>query len=320
VQPEELDFLSAIYANAKDDSARFVYADWLEDRSDSRGDFLRLEVELNRLGAGTKTAKARALRARLGRLQSEIDNKWVGRILRTRHFHDSDLVDLVRLDEGTGRIEVRGGGGETALLVDGKRIALNWDDCAGSIGQYLVFSGEPPNLPQLRRMNALIAGDVQRTTPLSEQVLPLLKLFVPGVYCVGYSEAVGQDVLGVNEIRPASGELSGYYPFDDARNLICTQLPESLNEERIDHYQRQLRAERRPTVLTAAAEHAFCEFVIDGHHKLQAYTREGLNAAVLCIARWDAPAITVAEGLQFLPPGSQAEREYRRMKKSHDRR
>ena len=63
-----------------------------------------------------------------------------------------------------------------------------------------------------------------------------------------------------------------------------------------------------------AAEGAWCEFVIDGHHKLEAYSRQGEKPTVLSIVRWDAPAISLDEGVRFLPVGHHGVREYRRAK------
>jgi uncharacterized protein (TIGR02996 family) len=57
---EEAAFLKAIEANPKDMATRLVYADWLEERGDSRGEFLRLEAEAQRI-----ESRLQALRQRL---------------------------------------------------------------------------------------------------------------------------------------------------------------------------------------------------------------------------------------------------------------
>lgn len=46
--PEELAFLAAIMANQLDELPKLVYADWLEERGDPRGPFLRQFVEIAR--------------------------------------------------------------------------------------------------------------------------------------------------------------------------------------------------------------------------------------------------------------------------------
>jgi uncharacterized protein (TIGR02996 family) len=56
VTPEE-HLIAAIIANPHDDTARLVYSDWLEERGDARGEYLRVEVELSRLPAVTKNGE-----------------------------------------------------------------------------------------------------------------------------------------------------------------------------------------------------------------------------------------------------------------------
>ena len=81
---EEAAFLSAISAAPEDDTARLVYADWLEERSDPRAEYLRLEVQRNRLTARQKRTEAwpRALE----RLRPHATADWLSRIDRTTRF------------------------------------------------------------------------------------------------------------------------------------------------------------------------------------------------------------------------------------------
>ncbi|HEY2147185.1 MAG TPA: TIGR02996 domain-containing protein, partial [Pirellulales bacterium] len=44
-------FLQAILADPEDDAPRLIYADWLEERGDPRGEFIRLQCALERLSA-----------------------------------------------------------------------------------------------------------------------------------------------------------------------------------------------------------------------------------------------------------------------------
>ena len=40
------DFLQAILADPDDDTPRLIYADWLEEQGDPRGEFIRVQCEL----------------------------------------------------------------------------------------------------------------------------------------------------------------------------------------------------------------------------------------------------------------------------------
>ncbi len=62
---DEAGFLRAIQENPEDDDARLVYADWLEERGDMRGEYLRLEHQLVQIPL------------RLAQLRQHIDPAWL---------------------------------------------------------------------------------------------------------------------------------------------------------------------------------------------------------------------------------------------------
>jgi uncharacterized protein (TIGR02996 family) len=49
MKPEEVRFLERICAEADDDAPRLIFADWLDEQGDPRGEFIRLQVALARL-------------------------------------------------------------------------------------------------------------------------------------------------------------------------------------------------------------------------------------------------------------------------------
>lgn len=312
---EDFPFLRAIFHRPDDDAPRLVYADWLEERGDPRAEYLRLEVELRRLPKGAD-AQVSAVQGRLVQLRPTLNADWVGLISWARDQPTAARLDLILLVDGKGLIEVRGDS-ETVLLVEGKPVALNWDDCAGSVGQYLVLTGHAGGSTYARQMAEFVADDVDDERPLVDLIEPLIRLFAPGTYCLHYtsSEAMGRiTTLATPDFSTSDRELMQYYPIDD-RNLVCTQPRGSLNEERVAYFRKQVGAGRRPVVLTTSAEGTWCEFIIDGHHKLEAYNRERMKPAVLNIVRWHASAISLDEGLRYLPAGHPGVAEYRRMKR-----
>lgn len=312
---DEAAFLRAIAHAPEDDAPRLVYADWLDERGDPRAAFVRLDLELHRLAGGANDHRA-ALAERMRDLAPCLDARWVKRMRQARSLPPAARLDLAVVDDGKGLIEVRGGEAETVLLVAGQPVALNWDDCQGSVGQYLVFTGHTRGHHYARQLADFVAGAVEGMQPLADQLGPLLATFTSGTYWLMYSPSAAVEGIAVHEYSGRSSadrELVEYYPFEH-RQLVCTQTRESLDEERVAFYREQIQAGRRPVVLTAAAEDARCEFVIDGHHKLEAYTRQKVKPTILSIVRWEAPAISLDEGVGFLPRGHRGVAEYRRMK------
>jgi uncharacterized protein (TIGR02996 family) len=68
-------FIRSIQEDPSDDSARLVYADWLEERGDVRAEYLRAELALARLPAGAPEAPA--LRSRLWRAWGAVEPAWL---------------------------------------------------------------------------------------------------------------------------------------------------------------------------------------------------------------------------------------------------
>jgi len=85
----EAAFLEDIAAAPLDDVPRLIYADWLQDQDDpvraARGEFIRAQIEADRLqAAGTDLDTWAELAARAGRLQTEYQARWLGKVCSPR--------------------------------------------------------------------------------------------------------------------------------------------------------------------------------------------------------------------------------------------
>ncbi len=77
---DERKFLKEVEDDLNDDSARLVYADWLEERGDPRGEYLRLEYEL---GSGNGTNhELNAAANRMKHLKRLISPDWLALVSR----------------------------------------------------------------------------------------------------------------------------------------------------------------------------------------------------------------------------------------------
>ncbi len=73
--PEEQAFLDHLAKEPLDDVTRQVYADWLEERGDERGAYLRLEMELAALPKGDP--RLAEMEQRGARMRQAIDPEWL---------------------------------------------------------------------------------------------------------------------------------------------------------------------------------------------------------------------------------------------------
>src|SRR5579884_4103642 len=76
-------FLQAILENPADDTARLVYADWLEERGDPRGEFIRVQCELAQLSpaggpVSADDSRGVKLEDRVRELLGQHADEWLG--------------------------------------------------------------------------------------------------------------------------------------------------------------------------------------------------------------------------------------------------
>jgi uncharacterized protein (TIGR02996 family) len=80
---EEEGFLQSVQAHPGDTGLRLVYADWLEERGDVRGEFIRVQEEMNALPAYSD--RYAELKPRRNALREQIDAGWRAKLGYPRH-------------------------------------------------------------------------------------------------------------------------------------------------------------------------------------------------------------------------------------------
>ncbi len=75
--PEEA-FLASIRANPEDETNLLVYADWLEEQGDPRGEFVRLAAALGNIAADDPYLPT--LQGRISALQQHLDARWAATV------------------------------------------------------------------------------------------------------------------------------------------------------------------------------------------------------------------------------------------------
>src|SRR4051794_11232974 len=71
-------FLEAIREQPDDDTPRLMYADWLEERGDERGEFIRVQCELARMDE--EDERRPALEMREGLLRAGHERTWLAEV------------------------------------------------------------------------------------------------------------------------------------------------------------------------------------------------------------------------------------------------
>lgn len=203
-------------------------------------------------------------------------------------------------------ISIKEEGGPIALRSDGfviclsihEPLALDWYDCAGSVGKYFVSKYGAAGISPAQEFSLALQNGTEQDIP--NGLDSFMKLFSPGEYKIRMGEMNNCEIIyqekGPNRKPILAG---GYYPLNEV--ILFTQDEEMLSLERVRWYEEQIRAGRRPVALLVNAD--FCDegiypdgskwmhsfdssyFVLDGHHKLAAYKNLGIVPQALIITR-----------------------------------
>jgi uncharacterized protein (TIGR02996 family) len=218
-------FIRAIVAAPGDDAPRLVYADWLDERGDPRGSYLRLECEIRRnkpvFGAGKWLAKA----------HHSIDYVWLNRVSRppigvcSDHVRFGDAgpslsaVDLERVERELG----------LRLPREYEAFLLNYNGGVPQPGQFLVEGDEPEEHREVHWLFRIGSGGPGGNLPLEQVVANLRRARAPGLVdhdLLPIGEAITQDDMLF--IGIAGNSLGHVYYFNDYTHFSYD--PENLIE------------------------------------------------------------------------------------------
>lgn len=193
----------------------------------------------------------------------------------------------IEIEDGTGRLELRGGGAVDGLYVDGRPVAMHWPDCSGSVGQeyYLV---EACSLEErCEALRRLVENGRRRDFALvADRLTPLVAQFPSGRYRLFLEEIERECWL--SDYRHLSSEgIRGYYPlgtsYEPMVTFLATQPESALQAARVEHWRTVLARRGRPFAITVREPDAWNEYILDGHHKLAAYLSLRMRPWRLCI-------------------------------------
>jgi Uma2 family endonuclease len=188
-------------------------------------------------------------------------------------------VETVQITDGLSVLEIAEG--HNGLLFEGRLIALEWSDCEGSIGQMLFRANDDTYQAAAQTMFELPEIEIDSLVPLAVQIAPILKLFGNGSYKIAcWTKKFGDCYIA--DLDPEKQfEEDHYYPNP---SLLLRTIPKAtLNESRIAYWIDQIQAGARPSVLAASSKTGYSVFIIDGHHRLEAYLRLSVDPQFISI-------------------------------------
>lgn len=183
-----------------------------------------------------------------------------------------------------------------SCLVIKKAIAVNWPDSMGSVGEYFSVSDyqiEERNLLSLQINKMLIHGTDQ---DIMASLSDFLNLFSDGKYRItvtdldlsnSYFNACIPKVISgyVSQYEAFSGHL---YPNFSGQEYFYTLPSNKIDPKRVDYYIDIIKKGEKPKAIIYDANHLTTgnfssSYVLDGHHKIEAYIKLKLNVPVVYI-------------------------------------
>jgi hypothetical protein len=195
----------------------------------------------------------------------------------------NDVTEEFILTEGRSLIDLRSiDFGGSALLINGKPVALTMLDMQGSVAEYLLRTGESDVEAEISGVRHFVQGNFQKDVPLSSQLRDFLKLFSPGAYLLSYHDDYvdWSGFFGFDDSWKPEVSSDGFYPCGFV--FIATQAQDKYDRNRIDYFKKRILECYNPIALTATLDGEVC-YVLDGHHKLKAYEELNVTPTFVCV-------------------------------------
>lgn len=188
---------------------------------------------------------------------------------------------------GKGVLAVYGSDGASVLRLMRRPYIVEGYMGGGTVDRLAVLSGDPKLRVQVRKLRKWLRRPDSSSLP--EMLRTILDLLEPG--CYGVRHWIGEDV----QVLPfLPNRMVTWYPgittVGDGPVLLPTDGWPPRASATVDEYVRMITSGAHPFVVTLRAsppedEDDAVAFVIDGHHKLQAYLRAGIAPRCLDIAK-----------------------------------
>ncbi|KOS04913.1 hypothetical protein AM493_01835 [Flavobacterium akiainvivens] len=203
------------------------------------------------------------------------------------------------------KISVTNGQGVIKLLSDNyssclaikRALAVNWPDCRGSVGEYYAIS----NLTDDEREKLTVQLNEVLIKGTDEEILsavsPFVNLFDNGEYTATITilkpekTKILHDYSTVYSDTVPEDELFSGWFFPDFKKTYClyTRPKASINAGRVQYYTDLISEGARPKIIVAFAYHddtgdCSAEYIIDGHHKVEAYIKLGIDIPCVYIS------------------------------------
>ena len=196
----------------------------------------------------------------------------------------------------------------TCLVIE-KALVVNWPDCMGSIGEYYSTSRFHSDVRTklTQELNELLIDG--KGEELLNSVEKFLNLFSNGYYRISFtaiklsdSNFFHEDQVKYSDVVPQNKRFSGaFYPFKNQSYFFS--VPNSkINQSRVEYYVDIIKGGSRPKAIIhdiTCSNSDSNYFILDGHHKIRAYRKLGIEIPAIRINKFQEKMTPTAEILKY---------------------
>lgn len=202
----------------------------------------------------------------------------------------------IHITHGQGIIKALYDGFASCLIIR-RPVAVNWPDSRGSVGEYYAVSelSEQDKIILSEGLNKALTEGTE--AEILSGIEDFLHLFESGTYQVNlgkipfeHSNFYTSRPLAAAENPDGSKKFSGwFYPFEDF-NYLYTLESKSIDTKRVDYYTDLIKKGScpKPVIFYSLYNQdplMSSAFVLDGHHKIEAYRRLEMDIPAVFIAK-----------------------------------
>lgn len=189
------------------------------------------------------------------------------------------------LYDGKGVIQLKGGPSETFLYIKKKPRIACFLAILNTVWRYHMGREIDENLimENYQYENLVSSGEVNLNDKLSDQFIHIVQLLTNGNYELSLCEFPWS--LDVVSAMAKAVENAYYDAYGGMAEIIATQT--YLDQNVVDDYKDKIKNGQRPIVILLKNKDSWVIFIIDGHHKLQAYKELKINPKALIISKLD---------------------------------
>lgn len=205
-------------------------------------------------------------------------------------------ITKIQVTKGQGIIRILYDEYASCLIIKEPKI-INWPDCGGSIAEYFSVSDFSPEerLSLTKSIDiAISSGDEDNII----KVLPtFLDLFENGDYSINFGNIELSEAEFITDKDtcashiPENERFRNFYPFRSWQYFYTIPY-KKINQQRVSFYKQAIMSGSRPKVVIYDVSYAnpyeyigSSMYVLDGHHKIQAYIDLGLEIPYVSIVK-----------------------------------